>query len=365
MDNNKFNKRLANIPASVWSKISEIKRLQGQWVSGANLSPQVLGRLKKFVLSSSTGASTRIEGAKLSDEDVEKLMRGIGLQKFSERDKGEVKGYYELLNIVFENWRSIRFSESMVKHFHKELLKYVEKDARHRGNYKTGENKVVMTDEKGKVIATVFNPTPAYLVPKEMPELVEWTVAALKEQTIEPLLVIANFIAEFLNIHPFQDGNGRASRILTNLLLLQAGYLYMPYVSHEKLVEDNKTEYYIALRRSQKTFSSAEVRLRRTKAGKSKKENINPWLEFFFDILLQQSQMAMKLLSKENLERTLSSLQNKVWQYLQNVGEAAPKQISENTQVYRPTINQVLEKLLELKLIERIGLGRATRYRKM
>ncbi len=351
MKTNKFNKRLANLPSNIWSKIGEIKGLQGQWVSGANLSPQVLGRLKKFVLSSSTGASTRIEGAKLSDEDVEKLMRGIGQQKFSERDKGEVKGYYELLNIVFDNWRSIRFSESTVKHFHKELLKYVEKDQRHRGDYKKGENKVVMTDEKGKVIATVFNPTPAYLAPKEMLELVEWTIKELKEKKTEPLLVIANFILEFLNIHPFQDGNGRASRILTNLLLSQAGFLYMSYVSHEKLVEDNKSEYYIALRRSQTTF-------------KTKKETIIPWLEFFFDIFLQQSQMAIKLLSKENVEKLLSPLQLKVWEYMQTVNEANPRQISENTEVYRPTINQVLAKLLKLNLIERIGLGSATRYQK-
>lgn len=351
MKTNKFNKRLANLPASVWAKIGEIKGLQGQWVSGANLSPQVLGRLKKFVLSSSTGASTRIEGAKLSDEDVEKLMRGVGLQKFSERDKGEVKGYYELLSIVFDNWRSIKFSESTIKHFHKELLKYVEKDERHRGDYKKGENKVVMTDEKGKVIATVFNPTPAYLAPKEMLELVEWTAKELKESKTEPLLVVANFIVEFLKIHPFQDGNGRASRILTNLLLLQAGYLYMPYVSHEKLVEDSKSEYYIALRRSQTSF-------------KTKKESIVPWLEFFFDIFLQQSQQAIKLLSKENVVKLLSPFQLKVWEYLQTVDEATPRQISENTEVYRPTINQVLAKLLELDLIERIGLGSATRYRK-
>lgn len=351
MATSKFNKRLTNLPDGIWRKIGEITRLQGQWVSGVNLSPQVLGRLKKFVLSSSTGASTRIEGAKLSDEDVEKLMRGIGLQKFSERDKAEVKGYYELLSAVFENWKNIRFSESTIKHFHKELLKYVEKDKRHRGDYKKAENKVVMTDAEGKIVATLFNPTPAYLAPKEMLELVEWTSKELKAQKIEPLLVIGNFIVEFLNIHPFQDGNGRASRILTNLLLLQAGYLYLPYVSHEKLVEDNKAEYYIALRRSQTTF-------------KSKKENIMPWLEFFLGILFQQSQMAIKLLSRENVEKILSPLQLKVWQYLQTTDEAAPRQISKNTGVHRPTINQVLNKLLELKLIERIGSGSGTRYRR-
>lgn len=347
-----FKKRLTNLPDSIWAKIGEIKRLQGQWVSGASLSPQVLGRLKKYVLASSTGASTRIEGAKLSDEDVEKLMRGLTMQKFSDKDKGEVKGYYELLNNVFDHFRNLKFSESTIKHFHNELLKYVEKDQRHRGDYKKGENKVVMTDADGKVIAIVFDPTPAYLTPKETQELVEWTMEALKEQNIESLLVIANFIMEFLTIHPFQDGNGRLSRILTNLLLLKAGYLYMPYVSHEKLVEDNKSEYYIALRRSQKTI-------------KTKKENITPWLDFFLDIFFKQSQEANKLLSRENVEKLLSSTQLRVWQYLQTVDEATPKQISEYTKVYRPTINQVLSRLLDLKLIERIGLGRGSRYRKL
>lgn len=352
MTKHRFEKRLANLPPSLWSSIGEIKQVQGQWVSGVRLHPQVLGRLKKYVLASSTGASTRIEGAKLSDEEVEKLMRGIGLQKFSERDKGEVKGYYELLRIVFDRFSHIRFSESTIKHFHKELLKHVAKDERHRGEYKKGENKVVMTDKHGKVIATLFNPTPAYLTPKEMLELVEWTSMAFQEKTIEPLLIIALFIVEFLNIHPFQDGNGRLSRMLTNLLLLKEGYAYMPYVSHEKLIEDNKSAYYIALRRSQTTF-------------KSKKENIIPWLTFFFDVLLQQSKKAIQLLRKENIEKILSPLQLKVWQYIQTVNETTPQQISKKTDVYRPTINQVLNRLLILKFIERLGLGRATRYRKL
>src|SRR5712691_11709359 len=141
---NKFNKRLANLPASIWSKIGEIKGLQGQWVYGANLSPQVLGRLKKFVLSSSTGASTRIEGAKLSDEDVEKLMRGISIEKFSDRDKQEVQGYFELLQNVFNSWQDLIFNENLIKHFHKELLKYTQKDKFHKGDYKKRENKVQM-----------------------------------------------------------------------------------------------------------------------------------------------------------------------------------------------------------------------------
>ncbi len=347
-----FTERLKNIPSEIWSRIARIDELKGQWIGGAKLSPQVLGRLKRSVLVTSTGASTRIEGARMSDEDVEKFMRGISMQKFRDRDKQEVKGYYELLNNVFDSWKSLKFSENAIKHFHKELLKYVEKDRLHRGEYKKRENKVEMIDAEGKSVGVLFDTTPVYLTPKEMQELVEISQDAFKEKKNHPLLIVGNFLVEFLNIHPFQDGNGRLSRILTNLLLLQAGYLYMPYVSHEKLVEDNKPDYYMALRKSQKTL-------------KTKKANIVSWLDFFLLVILKQSEMAVELLSKENIEKLLSIKQLAVWNYLQSVEEASPGEIAKKTKVARPTVNQALDKLMRLKKIERIGLGRSTRYRKI
>jgi len=350
--NKRFDQRSAQIPADVWSKIAQIDELKGQWVAGARLSPQVLGRLKLSVLITSTGASTRIEGARLSDEDVEKMMRGINIQKFTDRDKQEVKGYFELLGNVFDSWKSLKFSENTIKHFHKELLRYVKKDELHRGDYKKEENKVYMIDAAGKSVGVLFDTTPAYLTPKEMQELVEWTQQALAEKKYHPLIIIGSFLVEFLQIHPFQDGNGRLSRVLTNLLLLKEGYLYMPYISHEKLIEDNKPEYYLALRQSQKTL-------------KTEHENIIPWLNFFLTIFLKQSQMAVELLSKENIEKLLSKKQLAVWQYLQGVEEATPGEISKKAKVARPTVNQALDRLLRLKKVERIGLGRSTRYRKL
>src|SRR5712692_6642759 len=138
--NTRFNRRLQHVPPEIWSKIAQIEELKGRWIQGAQLSPHTLGRLKRSVLVTSTGASTRIEGARLSDEDVERLLRGLSVQKFADRDKQEVLGYYELLQNVFEAWEHIPFSESAIKHFHKELLKYVEKDKLHRGDYKKMEN---------------------------------------------------------------------------------------------------------------------------------------------------------------------------------------------------------------------------------
>lgn len=352
MKKSQFEKRISQVPNSIWAKITQIDELKGRWVVGANLSPQVLTRLKKSVLITSTGASTRIEGAKLSDEEIEKMLRGLSVQKFADRDAEEVRGYFELLQNVFNTWDRLKFSENTIKGFHQDLLKYAHKDERHRGDYKKAENRVEMFDADGRAIAVVFDTTLAYLTPKEMQELVEWTNQALNESEYHPLLIISNFIIEFLKIHPFLDGNGRLSRVLTNLLLLQRDYPYMPYVSHEKLIEDNKTEYYAALRKSQRTFGREN-------------ENILSWLEFFLSIMLEQSKIAYNLLSKESVDKLLSPKQLTVWEFMVSVDEATPKKIAEETGVARPTINQVLNKLLKLKRIERFGLGRSTRYRKI
>jgi Fic family protein len=346
-----FYQRLKNLPPEVWSKTALIDELKGRWVSGARLNPQVLGQLKRSTLIASTGASTRIEGSKLSDADIEKMMKGLSVQKFANRDGQEARGYLELLNNVFESWAVLALSENTIKHFHKELLKYTDKDKLHRGEYKKSENKVHMVDAAGKSVGILFDTTPAYLTPKEMQELVEVTRKAFDEKRYHPLIIMGNFLVDFLLIHPFQDGNGRLSRILANLLLLKSGYEYMPYVSHEGLVEANKADYYIALRKSQKTM-------------RSRKPDISPWLEFFLSTVHKQSEMAIRLLSGSSVDKILSPKQLVIWEYLQGVDEVTVGEISKKTKVALPTVKQVLNKLLGLKKVERLGLGRTTRYRK-
>jgi Fic family protein len=347
-----FEVRLEKVSITAWSKIAKIDEMKGRWIGGVNLSPQLLGRLKKSVLVTSSGASTRIEGSNLSNEEVESLMAGIAIGKWESRDEQEVAGYYELLKNIFDSWNALAFSENSIKHFHNEMLKYVSKDERHRGEYKKGENTVEMLDADGNKIGVVFETVPAYLTPKKMQELVEWTMVAFQEKRIHPVLIIGNFLVEFLRIHPFQDGNGRLSRVLTNFLLLREGYGYIPYVSHEKFIEDHKGDYYIALRRSQKTFGTEN-------------ESIDDWMEFFLSMMLRQSEMAMDVMEGEQIEKLLSEKQLSVWEYLQSVSEATPSEVSEKTGVLRPTVNQSIAKLLALKKIEKRGFGRGTRYRKV
>lgn len=347
----RFNFRDTANAHKIQALVAEIERYQGMWTAGVNLSPQILTVLKRSTVITSAGSSTRIEGAKLTNEEIEELFKsGLKIKQFRTRDQQEVAGYKELLENVFDVWQTIKFSENTIKHFHKELLKYSDRDQGHLGSYKIGDNKVVAYDKKGNVVGILFEPTSPYLVPKEMIELVEWTQQTLQEKLIHPLLVIGNFVLEFLKIHPFQDGNGRTSRILTNLLLLKTGYDFVPYVSHEKFIEDNKDAYYFMLNKSQKTL-------------KEKEPNIAPWLLFFLEIIRDQAKMAVELSQKERIETLLSQKQLSVWYFVLKHKEATPKEIREALKMPVPTVLQALNKLLDMKKIERLGEGRSVRYK--
>ena len=348
---NNFQKRLEIISPEAIALIARVDELRGQWTGGATLNPVVLGRLQKSSLLTSAGASTRIEGSRLSDQEVETVMKNLTVTRMAERDVQEVRGYYETLNFVYDNYTELPLTENTVLYLHAQLLQYSLKDNRHKGQYKHLENQVEMRDEIGNLIEVVFKTTPAYLTPKAMNELLQSVTAALASNTQHRLPVIANFVVDFLKIHPFLDGNGRLSRILTNMLLLQAGYAYVPYVSLERLVEVRKGDYYVALRRSQSTFDT-------------KSESIADWLQFFLKVLNQQALLATGLLERSNLEINLSPSQQKVWEVFAEGVVITPKLIMSRTGVPRGTVGQALEKLLQLKMVERIGLGRSTRYRR-
>ena len=348
----KFDYRIKIIDPHIVALLAAIDEVKGQFKAGLRMTPQAITSLKKSVLITSAGASTRIEGAKLSDKQVEKVMRGLAVSKFADRDSQEVQGYLETLQNVFDNYDALQLRESLILSLHKELLKYSTKDELQRGKYKMKENTVGVLGLDGKVVRIMFETTKAYLTPKEMQELVEWTAEALQENRFHPLLTIATFIVEFLKIHPFEDGNGRLSRVLTNLLLLRAGYSFVQYVSHEQLIEKRKDEYYIALRKSQETF-------------KTNHETIAPWLNFFLSVVKEQATKALSYLEEEKFEDTLSPKQHKVWMYISSVGEASPSDIVRATHVVMPTVRQALDRLVELGKVKRIGRGRGTRYVKL
>jgi Fic family protein len=235
--------------------VGEIDVFKGHWRKLQEIRAEKLAQLRQVTTIESAGSSTRIEGAELSDHEVARVLQGLSVESFRSRDESEVRGYGDLLQVVFDSYAEIRFDENHIKQLHKILLGHSEKDARHRGAYKTQENHVQARHPDGRV-EVIFRTASPFDTPRLMAEEIELTRAALASGEVHPLAAIARFIVQFLAIHPFQDGNGRLSRALTTLLLLQAGYDYVPYSSLERVVEENKTEYYAALRESQTAMRS-------------------------------------------------------------------------------------------------------------
>jgi Fic family protein len=349
---NKFDHRVSHPEPHIVALVAEIDGIRGEFKTGLRMTPQAITNLKRSTLVTSAGASTRIEGARLSDDEVQKIMKGLAVSKFADRDSQEVQGYLETLQNVFDSYQSLPIREGTILSLHKELLKYSTKDETQRGSYKKKENLVGVLGSDGKITRIMFETTPAYLTEKEMNELVHWTTDALENGRFHPLLIVSNFVVEFLKIHPFEDGNGRLSRILTNLFLLRLGYQFVQYVSHEQLVEKRKDEYYIALRKTQETF-------------KTENDSISPWLNFFLAVIKEQAANALVYLEEEKVEDTLSPKQLAVWKYLSEVGEAGPSEISRATGIVMPTVRQGLDRLVEIGKVKRIGRGRATKYVKI
>jgi Fic family protein len=314
--------------------------------------PQTIERLTQSVIVTSTGASNRIEGNRLSDEEVEALYRNMRIKSFKTRDEQEVAGYIEMLERVFENYKDIPVTENHILQLHKDMLGYSEKDQGHKGRYKISPNRVEAKDQDGKIVGVIFDPTPPHLTEKEMRDLIDWYSWAKDTKFKHPLILIANFAFEYLAIHPFQDGNGRTSRLLTNLMLLQSGYAFSSLVSHEKLIEETKAEYYLALNKTQRTW-------------KTEDETIEPWLLYIFNIFLKQARAAQVILESDQFEYLLSGKQLAFWQWAQSLGGREFNRGDAIQALGFPprTVEQIIKKLLDMKKLEQFGQGRATRYK--
>jgi len=257
----------------ILKRISKIDVFKSAWIGIEKKENRYLKELRQVATIQSIGSSTRIEGATMNDEEIQALLDSVKTIKFKSRDEQEVVGYYEAIDLVYSNFNNISLTENYIKQLHGILLKHSEKDVRHRGKYKSFPNKVV-ADYPGGQQKVIFSTTEPHLVEKEIQEIIEWSNEQLEHANIHPLMILPLFVYEFLSIHPFQDGNGRLSRLLTTLLLLKHGYSFVPYISFENIIEHRKKGYYEALMMGQRYRYS-------------KKEKIDKWILFFLDCLLE------------------------------------------------------------------------------
>jgi Fic family protein len=330
--------------------IAELDEFKGAWRALGRLAPDRLSSLRRVATIESVGSSTRIEGAKLSDREVERLLSNLEVKAFASRDEQEVAGYAAVMQTIFAHADAIDLTENHIKQLHRDLLKYSAKDNRHRGAYKTLSNHVEAFGPDGKSLGVVFETATPFETPRLMAELVKWAQGVLRKKELHPLLCIAIFIVAFLAIHPFQDGNGRLSRILTTLLLLRAGYAYVPYSSLESVIEQSKETYYLALRRTQ-----GKIR--------SDKPDWQPWAVYFLTALKQQKDRLEKKIEREHiLIGDLPELSVQILELCRERGRVSVAEISKITGISRNTIKDHVAALTEKGHLKRHGAGRGTWY---
>jgi len=328
--------------------LGEIDEFKGHWRKLGEIRAERLASLRQVTTIESAGSSTRIEGAQLSDEEVARVLQGLRVDSFRARDEGEVRGYAELLQTIFDNYRDIPLTENYIKQLHKILLGHVEKDEWHRGEYKKYENNVEAQHADGTK-TVVFRTAFPFDTPRLMAELVAATKAALEGDEVHPLIVISRFIVEFLAIHPFQDGNGRLSRVLTALLMLRVGYEYVPYASVEHIIEENKPAYYHALRTSQET-----MRTNPTAFG--------DWLLFLLRLLRTQKVVLGAKLEVERAIVHLKEVQLRILELVEKHGRVTSAEVARALKLdYRAT-RYHLGLLVERGLVDAHGERRGRYY---
>lgn len=329
--------------------IAEIDEFKGFWAGMNRLTADDLTSLRILATIESIGSSTRIEGASLSDREVEALLKGIDTRSFRSRDEQEVAGYADSMQLIHGSYSDIELTENNIKQLHKILLKHSEKDQWHLGEYKKHPNHVAAFDQFGEEIGIIFKTTRPFDTPFEMKTLIESIQKRTKEDNEHRLIVISDFIVRFLAIHPFQDGNGRLSRILTNLLLLRAGYEFVLYSSHERFVEANKEHYYICLREAQKSL-------------KELKRVFPVWTEFFLDMLKKQKDLLSSKIERMRQIQPLPKLSQDILNMIKEHGQLSVSFLSKALDANRNTVKRHLQQLTKTNKIVLHGKGRGAFY---
>ncbi|MEM6410168.1 MAG: Fic family protein [Pseudomonadota bacterium] len=338
------------ITDEVLKLIAEIDEFKGAWRAIGRIAPERLSSLRRVATIESIGSSTRIEGARLSDREVERLLSNLDINAFASRDEEEIAGYADVMETVFSSYGAIELTENHLFQLHRDLLRYSRKDERHRGAYKTLSNNVEAFGPEGESLGVVFATASPFDTPRLMRALIAWTTESIEHGRHHPLLIIAVFVVVFLEIHPFQDGNGRLSRVLTTLLLLRAGYAYVPYSSLESVIEATKEAYYLALRQTQGTI-------------RTNTPDWQPWVVYLLRALQTQKQrLALKIERERLILGDLPELSVTILELARERGRVTVADIAMVTGASRNTVKDHLKTLTKAKYLERHGAGRGTWY---
>ena len=336
-----------NLNWDLVSLMSQLDRFDASWSALERKEGPRLRQLKTIATIRSVGASTRIEGSRLNDEEVDALLQALETHGLADRDQQEVAGYFEVMELIGSSYRDIAVTENAIKELHQRLLKYCSKDVWHRGGYKQHSNRVQAEFADGRKQVIFETTPPGYPTEDAMQSLIAWYQ---QDTSTHPLVKIAVFTYEFLSIHPFQDGNGRLSRLLSMVLMLKQGYSWIEYISFEHEIENRKMEYYNTLRRTQ---------------AQRPDEDITQWVVFFFAALLHIQQMLLLKLQQDGVESGLTPKERTELLMVREYSGIKSGALAAKLSIPNPTIKRLLSTLVKQNLIEKEGVGRGTSYRVM
>ncbi len=340
---------MPHLSLEVTRLLEDLARFQGNWERLKRTQPEQLKRLRRIATVESVAASTRIEGADVTNAEVASILDGLPLEVMRSRDASEVRGYSDLLKLIYDQSAGLPITENYIRQMHKVLLQHSDVEAHHRGEYKRVPNDVMVSTPDGRRVTMLKTASPLETAVL-MPRLVEEYAAALRSPGWHPLILIADFVLWFLSIHPFLEGNGRLSRAMSTLMLLKGGYEHVPFASLEKVAEDNKREYYSTLQRTQI-------------ATRIDARDYQPWLVFLLQSLRAQQQNLVAVLNRDREAQSLSTDQQKLLDAIQYAGSASASHLAAELRRPSRTIQYNLAVLVERKLVEFEGQRRGRRYR--
>lgn len=329
--------------SEVLGLVAQIHEFKGRQELYLRQKPAVLDKLIELAKIQSTDASNKIEGIVTTSTRIKQMYEEKTTPR--NRDEQEIMGYRDVLNTIHESYEYIPLRSSYILQLHRDLYQYSEKSI--GGRFKNTQNLIAETHPDGTQTIR-FTPLAPYETPDAVDAICESFNRAIDACSIDPLVLIPIFITDFLCIHPFNDGNGRMSRLLTTLLLYRCGYVVGRYISIESKIEKTKAKYYAVLEQSGNGWHTAD-------------NDPTPFVKYLLGIILSayrdfESRVDIFGEKQPAVELVRNAISNKIGKFTKSeIMELVPS-------IGKTSVENALKKLLEEKAIERHGSGKATFY---
>ncbi|MBP1569647.1 MAG: Fic family protein [Oscillospiraceae bacterium] len=329
--------------SEILSYVAQIHEFKGRQEFYLKQKPAELDRLVEIAKVQSTEASNEIEGIRTTNTRLKQLCADKTTPK--NRDEKEIMGYRDVLNTIHESYEYIPFKSNYILQLHRDLYKYSEKSI--GGSFKNSQNIISATDANGNSYV-LFTPMAPYETPEAMDKICENFEKAVDAQSIDPLILIPVAIHDFLCVHPFNDGNGRMSRLLTTLLLYRSGYMIGKYISLESKIAKNKALYYEALEQSQANWHEG-------------KEDATPFIKYLLGIILAAYRdVEVRIDIAGDKRSVLDTVRKAAYSKIGKMTKAELMELCPS--VAKSSVEAAIKKLVDSGELLKHGSGRATFY---